>query len=235
MWLIWVGMGWIPDWNPAYYKPEDVQLPYFVQDTSAAREDLANQYTTISRLDQGIGLVMQELSKRNLLSETLILFSSDNGTPFPSGRTNLYDPGIREPLILRFPGNNLPSRIDSLVSLVDIVPTLLDWHGLEIPEDLTGQSLLQNKGLIQFLKFYLGPSDGVAIEKASFKHGFCYAFQNLKRIQGSYLAVNHFMKSPWRIRWDLSEVLASNSSTTSTFHFLFPSIKTFTCRLRFRY
>lgn len=48
------GMGVIEDWHPIYYKPEQVQLPYFVQDTPAARQDVAAQYTTISRLDQGI-------------------------------------------------------------------------------------------------------------------------------------------------------------------------------------
>ena len=53
-------MGSIPDWNPAYYKPEDVMVPPFVPDTPAAREEIAAQYTTISRLDQGIGLVMKE-------------------------------------------------------------------------------------------------------------------------------------------------------------------------------
>ena len=37
------------------YKPEEVVVPYFVQDTPAAREDIANQYTTLSRLDQGYG------------------------------------------------------------------------------------------------------------------------------------------------------------------------------------
>jgi len=47
-------MGVIEDWYPIYYKPEQVQLPYFVQDTPAARQDVAAQYTTISRLDQGI-------------------------------------------------------------------------------------------------------------------------------------------------------------------------------------
>ena len=53
-------MGSIPDWNPAYYKPEDVMVPPFVPDTPAAREEIAAQYTTISRLDQGIGLVIKE-------------------------------------------------------------------------------------------------------------------------------------------------------------------------------
>ena len=46
-------MGKIQDWQPYYYKPEEVIVPYFVQDTPAAREDIANQYTTLSRLDQG--------------------------------------------------------------------------------------------------------------------------------------------------------------------------------------
>ena len=47
------GMGSIPDWQPIHYRPEDMSVPYFIQDTPAAREDMASQYTTISRLDQG--------------------------------------------------------------------------------------------------------------------------------------------------------------------------------------
>lgn len=47
----------IPDWTPIYYVPDQVQLPYFVQDTPAARMDVAAQYTTISRLDQGFSVL----------------------------------------------------------------------------------------------------------------------------------------------------------------------------------
>jgi N-sulfoglucosamine sulfohydrolase len=46
-------MGIIPDWEPVKYDPDNVVVPYFVQDTPAARLDLAKQYTTISRFDQG--------------------------------------------------------------------------------------------------------------------------------------------------------------------------------------
>ncbi|XP_012590438.1 PREDICTED: N-sulphoglucosamine sulphohydrolase, partial [Condylura cristata] len=46
-------MGRIPDWTPQHYGPQDVQVPYFVPDTPAARADLAAQYTTIGRMDQG--------------------------------------------------------------------------------------------------------------------------------------------------------------------------------------
>ena len=46
-------MGRIPDWTPKTYDPADVKVPYYVPDTPAARADIAAQYTTISRLDQG--------------------------------------------------------------------------------------------------------------------------------------------------------------------------------------
>ncbi|XP_029339755.1 N-sulphoglucosamine sulphohydrolase isoform X2 [Mus caroli] len=97
------GMGYIPDWTPQIYDPQDVMVPYFVPDTPAARADLAAQYTTIGRMDQGVGLVLQELQGAGVLNDTLIIFTSDNGIPFPSGRTNLYWPGTAEPLLVSSP------------------------------------------------------------------------------------------------------------------------------------
>jgi len=51
-------MGFIEDWKPVKYSPDDVVVPYFVQNTSAAKADIAAQYTTISRLDQGLSLLV---------------------------------------------------------------------------------------------------------------------------------------------------------------------------------
>ena len=53
-------MGVIPDWKPLHYSPEEVIVPYFIPDTPAARNEIANQYTGISRMDQGIGLILDE-------------------------------------------------------------------------------------------------------------------------------------------------------------------------------
>lgn len=47
------GRGVIPDWNPLTYKPEDVIVPPYLPDTPATRIDIAAQYTSISRMDQG--------------------------------------------------------------------------------------------------------------------------------------------------------------------------------------
>lgn len=97
------GMGLIPDWKPEHYSPDEVVVPYFVQDTPVARQDIAAQYTTISRLDQGIGLILKELRQAGFEENTLVIYSSDNGIPFPTGRTNLLDPGMAEPYLVSSP------------------------------------------------------------------------------------------------------------------------------------
>ena len=42
----------------------------------------------------GVGLITKLLSEFGYIDDTLVIYSSDNGIPFPSGRTNFYDPGI---------------------------------------------------------------------------------------------------------------------------------------------
>lgn len=147
--------GLIPDWTPVYYSPDQVQLPGpFVPDTPAVRQDLAAQYTAISRLDQGVGLVLEELRRSGHAEDTLVIYTSDNGISFPNGRTNLYEPGISVPLLIRSPLNGTARGqvTDEPASLLDLVPTVLDWFGLtyptyhilkpDRPTRLSGRSLL---------------------------------------------------------------------------------------------
>ncbi|XP_026746870.1 N-sulphoglucosamine sulphohydrolase isoform X1 [Trichoplusia ni] len=135
------GMGLIPDWHPIYYQWEQVELPYFIQDTEAARRDIAAQYTTISRLDQGIGLVLKELEEAGHLNDTLVIYTSDNGIPFPSGRTNFYDPGLREPMIISSPeaGARRNEASYAMVSLLDVMPTVLNWYNIPFAQEETNE------------------------------------------------------------------------------------------------
>lgn len=144
------GMGLIPDWHPFYYQWEQVQLPYYVQDTEPARRDIAAQYTTISRLDQGVGLVIKELEAAGQMDNTLIIYTSDNGPSFPSGRTNFYDPGMAVPMLISSPlhKSRWHQVTNAMTSQLDLVPTFLEWFGIsqntasnEI-NALTGRSLL---------------------------------------------------------------------------------------------
>ncbi|KAJ8916108.1 hypothetical protein NQ315_004475 [Exocentrus adspersus] len=142
------GMGLIPDWQPIYYQPDEIQLPYYIPDTWAAREDVAAQYTTVSRLDQGVGLILQELKDSRHSDDTLVIYSSDNGIPFPNGRTNLYDSGIAEPMFISSPlhKERRGQVTNSLTSLLDIVPTLLDWYDIK-HEDFSKTNLVESRAL----------------------------------------------------------------------------------------
>ncbi|CAN8007395.1 unnamed protein product [Ixodes pacificus] len=65
-------MGHMPDWTPQRYEPADVSVPYFVQDTLAAREDIAAQYTTVGRMDQGD----DNLQKNEICTHCVVVSSS---------------------------------------------------------------------------------------------------------------------------------------------------------------
>lgn len=136
-------MGTIPDWRPIYYQPEDIKLAHFLPDTMETRKDVAAQYTTISRLDQGIGVILKELRDSGHLEDTLVIYTSDNGIPFPNGRTNLYDSGIGEPLLISSPevGARKNQVTYEMASLLDLTPTVLDWFGTK-ETGLSGKSLL---------------------------------------------------------------------------------------------
>lgn len=75
---------------------------------------------------------MKELEAAGHLNDTLVIYTSDNGIPFPSGRTNFYDPGLREPLIIVSPEATARRNQASgaMASLLDIMPTVLDWFGV---------------------------------------------------------------------------------------------------------
>ena len=146
------GMGVIPDWHPVDYGPDDVIVPYYIQDTIAARTDLASLYCAISRLDQGVGLFIDALKEYGYDNNTLIIYSADNGIPFPNAKTNLYDPGMGEPMLVSNPlaKQRWGQRSQAMASLTDVVPTVLDWMNLTYPDySLNGHHVtLQGKSLL---------------------------------------------------------------------------------------
>ena len=144
----------IPDWHPIFYRPEDVVVPYWIQDTPAARGDLAGMYTAKNRLDQGVGLLLELVwNGGERQTNTMIVYFADNGAPFAAGKTNFYEPGSVEPLIIHAPGMAKPGhRTSALVTSLDLFPTILDWLHIPLPSYVlngvhikyTGRSLLKD-------------------------------------------------------------------------------------------
>ncbi|CAG9978373.1 unnamed protein product [Clonostachys byssicola] len=127
------------------YKPKDVDIPSFLSDIPELRTELVEYYKAITRMDIGVGLIMDELEKRGLHHNTLVIFVSDNGSPFVNSKTTLYDAGVRLPLIVRCPreGNEAGAVNPNMVSFLDIVPTCIGWAGktdAEIATSNTGKS-----------------------------------------------------------------------------------------------
>jgi N-sulfoglucosamine sulfohydrolase len=132
-----------PGIKPVRFGPDEVTLPSFLPDRPEVRADLADYYQSISRLDQGIGLMLEALDRSGHAGDTLVIFLSDNGMPFPGAKTTLYDPGLNLPLMIRSPAQKKPGMVNrALVSWVDVLPTILDWTGVKGSRNLAGRSLL---------------------------------------------------------------------------------------------
>jgi arylsulfatase A-like enzyme len=119
------------------------------------RADLALYYDAIARSDQAIGVMLAELERRKLRENTLIVFLSDNGAPFPREKGTLYDSGTRTPLILSWPKVIRAGSVwdRGLVSTVDLTPTILDLAGVAVPEEMQGTSF---RGLLTTPSTYPG-------------------------------------------------------------------------------
>ena len=112
------------------FDPKTVPVPYHLPDQPEVRAELAEYYESVARLDHGIGLMMKVLEESKKLDDTLVIFLSDNGIPFPGAKTTLYDSGVHLPLIIRKPGQK-PTTCGAMASWTDITPTVLDWCGVK--------------------------------------------------------------------------------------------------------
>ena len=137
-------------------KPELVAKyeakPHSGQGPRAARNNphLAAQLESI---DEGVGRITEKLAELGLADRTIVIFTSDNGgetrvtsnAPLFGGKSMLYEGGIREPLVVRWPGVVPPGTVsDTPVSSIDFYPTFLEAAGLapDPRQTLDGVSIL---------------------------------------------------------------------------------------------
>ena len=132
-----------PGIDAVKFDPKTLPIPAHLPDTPEVRGDLAEYYQSVNRLDQGVGHLMALLAKTGRDKDTLVLFLSDNGIPFPGAKTTLYDAGIRLPLIVHSPTTPKGGVVnDAMVSWLDVLPTMLEWAGVKAPTALQGRSFL---------------------------------------------------------------------------------------------
>jgi N-sulfoglucosamine sulfohydrolase len=151
-------------WNPEPAlrpNPSQLKLPAHWPDVPEFREQLADYFGEINRLDRTIGKVLALIRERGLDDETMIIFLGDNGAALPHGKGSLYDPGSNVPCIVRWPGVVKPNRDSSdLLSGEDIAPTLLEVAGVAPHPKMSGRSFV---GLLQGQDYQ--PRDFIFVER----------------------------------------------------------------------
>ena len=162
------------------HDPNDVIVPPFFPDTLEVRADLALYYDEVSRFDEHIGLTLAELDRQGQSQNTFVLVISDNGRPFPYCKTMVHVPGVRTPFVVRFPEKVRGGQVcTSVVSTVDIAPTVLELAGLKPLTSFQGQSftsLLRNPGTATRKYAFAEHNwhDYMAFERAVHSEKYCY-------------------------------------------------------------
>ncbi|HPA46056.1 MAG TPA: arylsulfatase [bacterium] len=150
----------IPHWSDydkktpmSYPVPSDE--PYSDRDWSQTEKNFA---AMITRMDRDVGRIVQQLRDLGLEENTIIFFTSDNGPdkteshdpaffksagPFRGIKRDLYEGGIRIPMVVRWPGKVPAGRVSEQVwAFWDVMPTLAELAGLPIPKKIDGISML---------------------------------------------------------------------------------------------
>ncbi len=116
--------------DEVFYKTEEVAIPHFLSDTPETREELAQYYQSVSRIDQGVARLVEILKEANLYDKTLIVFTADHGMAFAGGKTTVYEGGLRVPFVVRNPYEKKRGiEHEGMISHIDITPSLLDFAG----------------------------------------------------------------------------------------------------------
>jgi N-sulfoglucosamine sulfohydrolase len=115
------------------YPPKTLQLPPNLADTQRTREDFSNYLAEITYMDGQVGEILSTLKATGKEEDTLVLFSSEQGSQFPGCKWTTWDTGLHTALITRWPGRVVEGkRTDALVQYADILPTLLTLSGGEV-------------------------------------------------------------------------------------------------------
>ncbi|MCH2182413.1 MAG: sulfatase-like hydrolase/transferase [Mariniblastus sp.] len=142
-------INWLPEHPFHHGHPnlrDEVKVPGVMErrDEATVRNELAREYACIENIDRQIGRVLEKLEAMGELENTYILFTSDHGIAVGRhglmGKQNLYEHTWKVPFIVRGPGVQPGSKASGFIYLSDVLPTLCDLAGIEIPDVVDGKS-----------------------------------------------------------------------------------------------
>lgn len=137
--------------HPEFLK-EPFALPPYHPDTPEIRSNWVDYYHDVTKMDGEVGAILDRLAAAGLADDTIVFYYSDHGGILPRSKRFVYDSGLHVPMIIRFgkhfqelapapPG----TKLDRMVSFVDLAPSLLSLAGADIPPHMQGRAFLGPK------------------------------------------------------------------------------------------
>ena len=131
-------------------NPEKVDLFAYYPDLPTIRKNVARYYDCIENMDTFIGKQLQALEKAGLADDTIVIYCSDHGGALPRGKRFLFENGLHSPLVIYipekfkdlWPAAKPGSKVDRLVSYVDMPKTWIAIAGGNPPPDMQGRVFL---------------------------------------------------------------------------------------------
>ncbi|MCC5936880.1 MAG: sulfatase-like hydrolase/transferase [Lunatimonas sp.] len=141
--------------------PSEINLPPYHPDLPEIRKDWARLHDLITLMDKMTGDLLQELEDEGRADNTIVFFYSDHGGQLSRSKRFIFNVGTQVPMMIHIPEKwkHLSPKSDfsideSLVSFVDLAPTLLSLAGIDIPDIMQGNNFLDAKTKKPFIHFY---------------------------------------------------------------------------------
>lgn len=178
---------------------DSIVVPDFLPDTRKVRSDIADYLFEIEWYDEHIVRMLKILEENGELDNTIIIVTSDNGMPFPRAKANLYEYGTHMPLAVCWGNKIKPNRVvKDMVSLIDFAPTFIEAAGIEIPENMSGKSLM--KVFESDKSGQVDPKRDIVVtmkerHAMSYANRKCYSQRAIRK--GNYLLVWNLFPEMW--------------------------------------
>ncbi|MEI6891643.1 MAG: sulfatase [Pontiella sp.] len=128
--------------DTSYWELDELKLPPFLVDTEKTRYFYREYLAEVRLFDDQVGKARALLKEKQLDETTVLIVLDENGAGMPGGKWTNYDWGVRSACLIKWPGIEGASVTDALAQYCDILPTMIDAAGGEVPTDLDGKSLL---------------------------------------------------------------------------------------------
>ncbi len=125
-------------------REHGLYVPPFLKPTETMKKDLARFQADVRFLDKQVGRIIEAIEESPESDNTLILFTSEHGIPYPGAKWTCRRAGLEVPLIAYQPDSPFSGGtvFNQLISNVDVLPTLLDYIGQSIPDRIQGTSFM---------------------------------------------------------------------------------------------